>query len=231
MPAVKVYNTRDVDELILVDIAATVDGRHVDYDELSDLAAECFVPLTVGGGVRTIEDIRNLLKAGADKVCINSAAYTAPELVREGADRFGSQCVVASIDARRNSQGGYECFSHAGTKATGRESGAWARELEALGAGEILITSIERDGTMSGYDLELVRVITRAVSIPVIASGGAGCYEDIEQVIVDAGASAAAAASIFHFTQQTPTEAKEYLATKGVPVRNASVRQGFRQSA
>ncbi len=231
MPALKVYNTRDVDELILVDIAATLEARHVDYEELNELAAECFVPLTVGGGVRTIDDIRNLLRAGADKVSINSTAYDHPQLVSEGAERYGSQCIVASIDARKRADGQHECFSHAGTRATGREPSAWARELEALGAGEILITSVERDGTMQGYDLELVRAVTEAVSIPVIASGGAGNYEHIYQAINDSGASAAAAASIFHFTHQTPMEAKAYLASQDIPVRNANVRQGFRQSA
>jgi cyclase len=231
MPALKVYNTRDVDELILLDIAATLEERHVDYAELEELAAECFVPLTVGGGVRSIDDIRNLLKAGADKVCINSAAYSNPEIIREGADRFGSQCIVASIDARKTSKGAYECFSHAGTRATGKTPGEWAKELESLGAGEILITSIELDGTMNGYDLDLVRSATEAVSIPVIASGGAGSYEDVERVIVEAGASAAAAGSMFQFTQRTPMEAKTYLAEKGIPVRNTSVCHGFRQPA
>ncbi len=223
MPAVKVYNTREVDELMLLDITATAEDREPDYATIEELSAECFVPLTVGGGVRSVDMVRNMLRAGADKIAINSAAYDAPSLIRESADRFGSQCIVVSIDARRAVDGTYECFSRSGTRPTGREPGACAREAERLGAGEILITSIERDGTMQGYDLALTRRVTENVSIPVIASGGAGNYQHFVDAISHTGASAVAAASIFHFTEQTPLEAKRYMASRNIPVRNSNV--------
>lgn len=219
LPAIKVYNTREVDELILVDITATTDDRAPDCESVADLAAECFVPLTIGGGIRTIAHIRDLLRAGADKVSINSAAYDNPALIREAADRFGSQCVVVSIDARRRPDGSMVCHSHSGARSQDRQPAAWARELEALGAGEILITSVEQDGTMEGFDLELIRTVAAAVRIPVIASGGAGSYAHLLAAIRDGGASAVAAASMFHFTQQTPLEAKHFLADHGIPVR------------
>jgi imidazole glycerol-phosphate synthase subunit HisF len=219
LPAIKVYSTREVDELILVDITATGEARAPDCDSVAEFSAECFVPLTVGGGIRTIEHIRDLLRAGADKVSINSAAYDNPGLVREAASRFGAQCIVASIDVRRLPGGSLQCYSHSGSRSQDREPAGWARELEAQGAGEILITSVERDGTMEGYDLELVRAVAAAVRIPVIASGGAGSYAHLLAALRDGGASAVAAASIFHFTQQTPLEAKHYLANHGIPVR------------
>lgn len=228
MPAIKVYNTRQVDELIVLDISATAEGRLPDYETIEEFSAECFVPLTVGGGVRSLEGIRGLLRAGADKVAINTAAYESPSLIREAAEKFGSQCIVVSIDARRNAGGDHECFSRCGSKATGKEAGAWAREAERLGAGEILVTSVERDGTMQGYDLDLLKRVTDGVRIPVIASGGAGNYQHMVEAVTLAGCSAVAAASIFHFTQQTPMEAKEYLSSRGVPVRNANVRGGYR---
>ncbi|MDD5217750.1 MAG: imidazole glycerol phosphate synthase cyclase subunit [Candidatus Omnitrophica bacterium] len=224
VPAIKVYDTREVDELILVDITATLEGRPPDYESIYDISGECFVPLTVGGGVCHLDHIRNLLRAGADKVAINSAAYGDPELIRESARMFGSQCIVASIDAKRKTDGTFECYSHAGTQPTGKELGAWARQVEASGAGEILITSIEKDGTMSGYDVDMVRTVTGNVRIPVIASGGAGNYEHMLHVLTAAHCSAVAAASIFHFTQQTPLEAKQFLAGHGIPVRNFNVR-------
>ncbi|GAM09648.1 imidazole glycerol phosphate synthase subunit HisF [Geobacter sp. OR-1] len=223
MPAVKVYNARQVDELIVVDITATLEDRLPDFAEVEEFSAECFVPLTVGGGIRSIEDIKQLLRAGADKVSINSAAYLRPEIINEAAERFGSQCVVASIDARRNPDGTYVCVSHSGTRDTGRLPGEWAAELELRGAGEILITSVELDGTMEGYDLELIRSITERVRIPVIASGGAGNYEHMYAALEVGRAAAVAAASIFHFTEQTPLEAKNYLAARGIPVRSAKV--------
>jgi cyclase len=219
LPTVKVYNTRQVDELVLLDIAATQLGINPDYETINDLSAECFVPLTVGGGIKKVEHIRELLKAGADKVCINSAHYETPQLISEASRKFGKQCVVVSIDAKLV-HNHYECFSHAGTRATGKEPSEWAVELEKLGAGEILITSITQDGTMSGYDLTLISKITRAVNIPVIASGGAGCSLDVFKAIAEGGASAVAMASIFHFTQQTPMEIKTYLGEHGIPVRD-----------
>lgn len=219
LPAIKVYNTREVDELILVDITATGEAREPDCESVAEFSAECFVPLTVGGGIRNLDHITRLLHAGADKVSINSAAHENPTLITEAANRFGAQCIVVSMDARRLPDGRHECFSHSGTKPTGKAPAAWAREVEALGAGEILLTSIERDGTMQGYDLELIQQVTAAVRIPVIASGGAGNYEHMAAAIQSGKASAVAAASLFHFTQQTPLEAKHYLAKLGIPVR------------
>lgn len=223
LPAIKVYNTRDVDELLLVDIMASHEGSSPDHDSVRDFADECFVPFTVGGGITTIDQIRALLRAGADKISINTAAYTNPRLITDAANRFGAQCVVASIDARRSEDGEYTCYSHSGAVATDKRAHEWARELVDRGAGEILITSIERDGTMDGYDLELIGHVVRAVSVPVIASGGAGNYEHMREAVQDAGASAVAAASIFHFTEQTPAEAKQYLASRGIPVRGSNV--------
>lgn len=219
LPSIKVYNTRLVDELIIVDIMATNENSKIDLQALEDFSAECFVPLTVGGGIKNIDDVRNILCAGADKVSVNSALFETPELVSEIAKKFGTQCIVASIDAKKVN-GIYECFSHSGTKPTGKEVSQWAKYLESLGAGEILITSIEKDGTMEGYDLELIKKVTDVVKIPVIASGGAGNYEDMHKALATAKASAVAAASIFHFTQQTPLEAKKYLSSKGIPIRN-----------
>ncbi len=219
MPAVKVYNLRQVDELIVVDITATEEGKEPDYDIIKEFSAECFMPLTVGGGVSKVEHIKKLLRAGADKVCINSAAYENPELIMEGVKLFGSQCIVTSIDAKKNNNV-YECYSYSGKRPTGKEVSHWAKELQKLGAGEILITSIERDGTMEGYDIELVKKITDSVTIPVIVSGGSGNYEHMYEALTKGGASAVAAASMFHFTQQTPIEAKRYLANKGIPLRS-----------
>jgi len=220
LPAIKVYNRRDVDELILVDITTSPEQEEPDFQSVHDFADECFVPFTVGGGFTNIQQIQKMLQTGADKISLNTALYENPGLANETAQRFGSQCVVASIDARRTNHGTYECYSLCGTKATGRDPVTWARELADRGAGEILITSIDRDGTMEGYDLELIAAITNAVSIPVIASGGAGCYDHMRQAITDAGASAVAAASMFHFTEQTPAEAKKALANAGIAVRN-----------
>jgi cyclase len=221
LPAVKVYNQREVDELILVDIVAHLSSDDPDFESIDEFGQDCFVPLTVGGGITRIDQVQKLLRAGADKVSLNTAIYTRPELVTEIAMRHGAQCVVASIDVRANSAGGWMCFSHAGQKATGRDVQTMARELEDLGAGEILITSIERDGTFQGYDLALIEAVVGAVKIPVIASGGAGNYQHMVDAVTQAGASAVAAASMFHFTEQTPAGAKEALARAGVPVRKA----------
>jgi cyclase len=219
MQAIKVYNMREVDELVFLDITATCDERPPDFETVDELADECFMPMTVGGGVRTLEHVRRLLQVGADKVAINTAAVETPQLIRQAAEQFGSQCVVVSIDVRHHPGGAYEVYTHAGTKATGQDPVTLAQAAEALGAGEILLTSIDRDGTMTGYDIELTRHVCEAVSIPVIASGGAGSYEDMAQVLREGKASAVAAASIFHFTQQTPLEAKRYLAEQGFRVR------------
>lgn len=219
LPAIKVYNTRQVDELIIVDISATDQGREPDYEVIDEIADECFVPLTVGGGVNKIEHIKKLLRAGADKVSINSGCYHNPELVSRGADLFGSQCIVVSIDAFKHPDGRYECYSNSGKMPTGKDVMEWAIEMEKRGAGELLITSIQNDGALSGYDINLIKSISSAVNIPVIASGGASNYEDLFDALNSGGASAVAAASIFHFTEQTPLEAKHYLGKKGIAIR------------
>jgi imidazole glycerol-phosphate synthase subunit HisF len=219
LPALKVYNMRDVDELVLMDITATFESREPDRESVSDFSDECFVPLTVGGGIRNLDEIAGLLRAGADKISLNTAAFERPDLVNEAAARFGTQCVIASIDSRRLEGHAYTVCTHCGTHSTGRDPLSWARELEARGAGEILLTSVERDGTLEGYDLQLVELITAAVSIPVIASGGAGNYQHMIEAVRDAGASAVAAASMFHFTEQTPAGAKQALHAAGIPVR------------
>jgi len=221
LPAVRVYNLRDVDELIILDIAATVQRRPIALSVVESLAAECSVPLTFGGGIETLAQIQDLLAAGVDKVCINSAAYMNPGLIEQASGRFGSQCVVVSIDVRRDASGRYVCYSHAGREHRQVDVVAWARRVRDLGAGELLVTSIERDGTMSGYDLELIRAVVDAVDIPVIAGGGAGSYHDFLLALREAGAAAVAAGSMFHFTEQTPNEAKRYLAEAGVAVRHA----------
>jgi len=219
MQAIKVYNMREVDELVFLDISATSEGRPPDFETVDEIADECFIPLTVGGGVRTIDDVGRLLQVGADKVAINTAAIQAPDLIRLVADTYGSQCAIASIDAKKLPNGQYEVFTHSGTQATGKDPVTVAREVEVLGAGEILLTSIDRDGTMTGYDVKLIRDVSDAVSIPVIASGGAGNYEHMASAIIQGKASAVAAASIFHFTQQTPLEAKRFLRERGINVR------------
>lgn len=219
MQAIKVYNLREVDELVFLDISATREGRPPDFDSIDELADECFMPLTVGGGIRDVEDVRRLLQVGADKIALNTAAVERPELVREVADRFGSQCVVVSIDARRVADGSYEVATRAGTRPMGADPVRVARRAEAMGAGEILLTSIDRDGTLTGYDIALTKQVADAVDIPVIASGGAGSYADMADVLERGSASAVAAAAMFTFTQQTPLEAKRYLAERGFPVR------------
>ena len=229
MQSVKVFNRRDVDELVILDINATPAGVEPDYDQVATLAQESFVPLTVGGGVVSVDCIRKLLQAGADKVLINTRAYTDPTLITAAANRFGTQCVVIGIDYRRHADGTLECFSHCGTVPTGRSPLDWAREVKRLGAGEIQLTSIERDGLMQGYDLQTIREVTQAVAIPVIASGGAGSYEHMRQAVQEGGASAVSAASMFLFTEQTPAEAKRYLAEAGLPVR-AVHREGAARS-
>ena len=224
LPAIKVYDAREVDELILVDITASMEGRSPDHESVSDLADECFVPLTVGGGIRTLPEIVSLLQAGADKVSLNSSLFDEARLVDDAARRFGAQCVVASIDARRR-ENGYVCVSHSGSRETSREPVAWARELVDRGAGEILLTSVDRDGTMLGYDLELVAQVAGAVHVPVIASGGAGSYQDMVAAVNEGGASAVAAASVFHFTEQTPAGAKAAMEAAGIPIRRSYTGQ------
>jgi cyclase len=218
MQAVKVYNLREVDELILLDIAATPENSGPNVDMVETLASECFVPLTVGGGIRDAETVRSLLHAGADKVSINTAAYRDTKLVSILADRFGSQCVVASIDYRLTPMGP-RCANLCGSELTHLHPVDWALEIERRGAGEILLTNIDRDGTLEGYDLVVLREVCAAVSIPIIASGGAKDFEDMKLAVQYAGASAVAASALFLFTQATPLEAKAHLAAAGVPVR------------
>ncbi|MGQ9874545.1 MAG: imidazole glycerol phosphate synthase subunit HisF [Chloroflexus sp.] len=218
--AIKVYNLREVDELIFLDIAATPNDCDPDYDMIDDLADECFVPLAVGGGVKHIDHIRKLLSVGADKVVINTEFIKNPDIVRQASQIFGSQCIVVSIDAKRTENGSHVVYTHSGKVATELDPVSAAVMAENHGAGEIIVTSIDSDGTMMGYDVELTRLVSESVSIPVIASGGAGNYEHMVEVLRDGKASAVAAASIFHFTHQTPLEAKLYLRDKGFNVRS-----------
>ena len=214
------YDREGADELCFLDITASSDERDTLYDVVRRTAEECFMPLTVGGGVRTIEDVRRLLLAGADKVSINTAAVARPEFVREAAQKFGSQCIVAAIDAKASGSGSWEVFTHGGRKPTGIEAVAWARRLADWGAGEILLTSMDRDGTKSGFDIPLTRAVSDAVRVPVIASGGVGELDHLVEGIRDGHASAVLAASIFHFGSWRIGEAKARLAACGIPVRD-----------
>ncbi|MEG8044359.1 imidazole glycerol phosphate synthase subunit HisF [Sphingomonas faeni] len=214
----RAYDAAGADELCFLDIGASHEGRGTILDVVRRTAAVCFMPLTVGGGVRTADDARALLLAGADKVAVNSAAVERPELVADIAERFGSQCCVASVDARRSGEG-WEVFTHGGRRATGIDAIAHALKLAELGAGELLVTSMDRDGTRSGYDLELIRAISDRVSVPVVASGGVGGLDDLVAGIRDGHASAVLAASIFHFGQASIGDAHAALAAAGIPVR------------
>ncbi len=214
----RAYDAAGADELCFLDIGASHEGRGTILDVVRRTAAVCFMPLTVGGGVRTADDARALLLAGADKVAVNSAAVERPELVADIAERFGSQCCVASVDARRSGEG-WEVFTHGGRRATGIDAIAHALKLAELGAGELLVTSMDRDGTRSGYDLELIRAIADRVSVPVVASGGVGGLDDLVAGIRDGHASAVLAASIFHFGQASIGDAHAALAAAGIPVR------------
>ena len=215
MQAIKVYNLRNVDELAFLDVTATAEGRGPDFDLIDELADECFMPLAVGGGIRTLDDVRRLLAVGADKVIIGTAALDEPDLVREASDRFGAQCVVVSVDTRRDGT----VWTRSGTQPTGRDAVEVAGEMERLGAGEILLQSIDDDGVMEGYDVDVIARVSATVSIPVIASGGAGNFGHMVEALTAGGASAVAAASIFHFTEQTPMEAKQAIGAAGFPVR------------
>ena len=213
------YSREGADELVFLDITASSDNRQTMVDVVRRTAEEVFIPFTIGGGLRTIEDIRLILKAGADKVSLNTSAVQNPGLIRESAFAFGNQCVVVAIDARSSGPGQWEVYTHGGRTATGRDVLAWAAEAVELGAGEILLTSMDRDGTKSGYDLELTRAVSRAVSVPVIASGGVGTLEHLAEGLTLGEADAVLAASIFHYKEYSIAEAKQYLAERGIPVR------------
>jgi imidazole glycerol-phosphate synthase subunit HisF len=213
------YDEQGADEMVFFDITATAHGRATMVEVIERVADRCFMPLTVGGGIRTVEDMHAMLMAGADKVSINSAALAAPALIHAGAEKFGSQCMVVSIDARKVGPHRWEVFSHGGRTPTGRDAVAWAREAVSLGAGEIVLNSIDADGTREGYDLEITRLISEVVGVPIVASGGAGCLEHMAEVLFEGKADAVLAASIFHFGDYTVRQVKEHLAAHHITVR------------
>ncbi|MDE2117260.1 MAG: imidazole glycerol phosphate synthase subunit HisF [Betaproteobacteria bacterium] len=213
------YDEQGADELTFLDITASSDDRGILFRIIEQVAEQVFIPLTVGGGVRQVDDVRNLLNAGADKVSINTSAVLNPQLVADAAGRYGSQCIVVAIDAKQSAAGRWEVFTHGGRKATGLDAVAWARNMQALGAGEILLTSMDRDGTRSGFDLALTRAVTDALEIPVIASGGVGNLQHLVDGVKLGGADAVLAASIFHYGEYTVQQAKQYMAQHGIEVR------------
>lgn len=215
----KIYDKAGADELTFLDITASHENRDTIYDVVNRTAEQCFMPLTVGGGVRQVEDIRKLLLAGADKVSINTAAIHRPEFVREAAEKFGSQCIVVAIDAKQVAPGKFEIFTHGGRNATGIDAVDWARRMTEYGAGEILLTSMDRDGTRQGFNLPLTRAVADAVSVPVIASGGVGTLDHLVEGITEGHATAVLAASIFHFGEYSIAQAKAHMAAAGIPVR------------
>jgi cyclase len=223
----KRYDEEGADELAFLDITATSDGRDLILEIIEAVAEQVFIPLTVGGGVRTVDDVRRLLNSGADKISINSSALHDPSLIARATQRYGSQCIVVAIDCKREADGHFQVYSHGGRMATGRDAVEWAKEVTNLGAGEILLTSMDRDGTQSGFDLTLTRAVVDAVTIPVIASGGVGTLEHLAEGVRDAGADAVLAASIFHFGTYTIGEAKRYMAEQGVPMRIGAAPNGF----
>ena len=218
----RLYDEAGADELCFLDITASHEGRDTIYDVISRTADVCFMPLTVGGGVKHVSDFRKLLLCGADKVSVNSSAVTDPDLLARAADKFGSQCVVLAIDARQTAPGHFEVYTHGGRRETGLDAVAWAQKAEQLGAGEILLTSMDGDGTKNGFDLPLTRAVSDAVGIPVIASGGAGAPDHFADAILDGHASAVLAASVFHFGQFSVNDAKSAMAARGIPVRQLS---------
>lgn len=218
--AAAVYDRAGADELVFLDITASADARATRLEWVREVASQVFIPFTVGGGIRTVEDFKALLREGADKIAVNTAAILNPSLISQAADKFGSQCVVVAIDAKRRPDGsGWTIYKNGGRVDMERDALEWAVKAEKLGAGEILLTSMDRDGTREGYDMELTRAVTQAVGIPVIASGGAGTVEDFERILTEGGAQAALAASLFHYRELEICQVKEYLRGRGVPVR------------
>ena len=213
------YSQQGADEIVFLDITATSDARDTVADVVERTAAQVFVPLTVGGGIRTLEDFQRLLRAGADKISVNSAAVKDPTLISRAAERFGSQCVVVAIDARRRADGSFEVYTAGGRNPTGIDAVEWAKECERLGAGELLVTSMDTDGTKSGFDVEMLKAVTDVVSIPVIASGGCGCLAHFAEMFEQTGCDAALAASLFHFGELTVPQVKDYLREQDIPVR------------
>jgi len=214
------YNEQGADELVFFDITASAHGRTTMVDVIGRVADQCFMPLTVGGGLRSLEDIHLMLKSGADKTSLNSSALANPELIRQAAEKFGSQCIVVSIDAKRTGPGRWEVFSHGGRKSTGRDALEWARLAVDLGAGEIVLNSIDADGTRAGYDLEITRRVSEEVGVPVVASGGAGNLEHMAAVLIAGRADAVLAASVFHYGQYSVAQVKNFLAKQNIPVRS-----------
>lgn len=214
------YNDQGADELTFLDITATSDGRDLILHIIEAVASQVFIPLTVGGGVRTVDDVRRLLNAGADKVSFNSAAVANPQVIRDASDKYGAQCIVVAIDAKQREGGGWDVYTHGGRKNTGLDAVAWAKQMAEHGAGEILLTSMDRDGTKIGFDLELTRAVSDAVPVPVIASGGVGALEHLSEGIRIGGADAVLAASIFHYGTFTVAQAKALMARDGIPVRS-----------
>ncbi|MDP2586345.1 MAG: glycosyl amidation-associated protein WbuZ [Candidatus Komeilibacteria bacterium] len=215
----KVYDAQGADELIFLDITASAEEHEILLEMVKEMADECFMPLAVGGGVKTIKDIQNLLRAGADKIAINTAAVENPDFITQAAKKFGKQCIIVSIDYKKNIAGQNEVFTHSGTKPTGLEPVAWAKQVWQLGAGEILLTNIDKEGTRTGYDFEVLKTVAEMVDIPVIPNGGAGSMTDLKTAFTQAGASAVALGSILHFTDQSVIKARNYLITQGVDVR------------
>lgn len=213
------YNEQGADEMVFFDITASAHGRATIIDVIQRAADQCFMPLTVGGGIRSVEDMHAMLKAGADKISINSSAIATPDLIRAGAEKFGSQCIVVSIDAKNVAPGRWEVFSHGGRKPTGMQALEWAQRAVSLGAGEIVLNSIDADGTKAGFDLPVTRAVSEAVSVPVVASGGAGNLQHMADVLIHGKADAVLAASVFHFGQYTVGQVKDFLARHNIPVR------------
>ena len=219
MQAVRLYNIRKVDELIFLDISATNQNNKIDLELVNEVASECFMPLTFGGGIKTIQDISNLLKAGADKICINTEATKNLGFVKEACEIFGSQCIVVSIDYRKNNVNEIEIYSNSGKTKTNLVLEDYIKKIEDIGAGEIILTSIDRDGTMKGYDFETISYVSKVINLPVIASGGAGEFNDIYNLVKNSEISGLAAASIYHFTSKTPLDLKKFLISKNIPIR------------